>query len=28
MQVRQSEGFFEVWNGTPEEIRRLADAKR
>ena len=28
MQVRQSEGFFEVWNGTPEEIRRLADAKK
>ena len=24
MQVKQSEGFFEVWNGTPEEIRRLA----
>lgn len=28
MQVKQSEGFFEVWNGTPEEIRRLAEAKR
>lgn len=28
MQVQQSEGFFEVWNGTPEEIRRLAEAKR
>lgn len=25
MQVKQSEGFFEVWNGTPEEIRRLAE---
>ena len=28
MQVKQSEGFFEVWNGTPEEIRKLAEAKR
>ena len=28
MQVKQSEGFFEVWNGTPEEIRRLAEAKQ
>lgn len=28
MQVKQSEGFFEVWNGTPEEIRRLAEKKR
>lgn len=28
MQVTQSEGFFEVWNGTPEEIRRLAEARR
>jgi hypothetical protein len=28
MQVKQSEGFFEVWNGTPEEIRRLAEAKK
>lgn len=28
MQVKQSEGFFEVWNGTPEEIRTLAEAKR
>ena len=26
MQVNQSDGFFEVWNGTPEEIRRLAQA--
>jgi hypothetical protein len=25
MQVKQSEGFFEVWNGTPEDIRRLAE---
>ena len=24
MQVKQSEGFFEVWNGTPEDIRALA----
>ena len=23
MQVKQSEGFFEVWNGTPEEIMKL-----
>lgn len=23
MQVKQSEGFFEVWNGTPEEILKL-----
>ena len=22
MQVKQSEGFFEVWNGTPEEIMK------
>lgn len=28
MQVKQSEGFFEVWNGTPEEIRKLAEAKK
>jgi hypothetical protein len=28
MQVKQSEGFFEVWNGTPEEIRKLAEVKR
>ena len=28
MQVKQSEGFFEVWSGTPEEIRKLAEAKR
>lgn len=28
MQVKQSEGFFEVWNGTPEEIRQLAEKKR
>jgi hypothetical protein len=28
MQVKQSEGFFEVWNGTPEEIRELAEKKR
>jgi hypothetical protein len=28
MQVKQSEGFFEVWNGTPEEIRRLAETKK
>ena len=28
MQVRQGEGFFEVWNGTPEEIRKLAEAKK
>lgn len=28
MQVKQSEGFFEVWTGTPEEIRKLAEAKR
>lgn len=28
MQVKQSEGFFEVWNGTPEEIRRMADTQR
>ena len=28
MQVKQSDGFFEVWNGTPEEIRRLAEAKK
>ncbi|UJW79220.1 hypothetical protein [Hydrogenophaga sp. SL48] len=25
MQIQQSEGFFEVWNGTPEDIRRLAE---
>lgn len=24
MQIQQNEGFFEVWNGTPEDIRRLA----
>lgn len=23
MQIKQSEGFFEVWNGTPEEIQRM-----
>lgn len=28
MQVRQSEGFFEVWTGTPEEIRKAAEQKR
>lgn len=28
MQVKQSEGFFEVWNGTPQEIRRLSEAKK
>lgn len=28
MQVKQSDGFFEVWSGTPEEIRKLAEAKR
>ena len=28
MQVKQSEGFFEVWSGTPEEIRKLAEAKK
>ncbi len=28
MQVKQSEGFFEVWNGTPEEILKRAEAKR
>jgi hypothetical protein len=28
MQVKQSEGFFEVWNGTPEEIRKAAEQKR
>jgi hypothetical protein len=28
MQVRRSEGFFEVWNGTPEDIRRLAKTSR
>ncbi len=28
MQVKQNEGFFEVWNGTPEEIRRLAESKK
>jgi hypothetical protein len=28
MQVKQSEGFFEVWNGTPEEIRRLAESRK
>ena len=25
MQIQQNEGFFEVWNGTPEDIRRLAE---
>lgn len=25
MQIQQNEGFFEVWNGTPEAIRRLAE---
>lgn len=24
LQVRQSEGFFEVWSGTPEQLRRAA----
>lgn len=24
LQVRRSEGFFEVWNGTPEDIQRMA----
>lgn len=28
MQVRRSDGFFEVWNGTPAEIRRLAETKK
>ena len=28
MQVKQSEGFLEVWNGTPEEIKRLAETKK
>jgi hypothetical protein len=28
LQVSQREGFFEVWNGTPAEIRQLAEAKR
>ena len=28
LQVKQSEGFFEVWTGTPEDIRKLAEAKK
>ncbi|MCY1378641.1 hypothetical protein D9M69_662950 [compost metagenome] len=24
LQVRQSEGFFEVWSGTPEQLRQAA----
>lgn len=27
LQVRQSEGFFEVWSGTPEQLRRAAQAR-
>jgi hypothetical protein len=28
LQVRQSEGFFEVWSGTPEQLRRAAQARQ
>ncbi len=28
MQVKQSDGFFEIWSGTPEEIRKLAESKK
>jgi hypothetical protein len=28
VQVRRSEGFFEVWNGTPDDIRKLAKTSR
>jgi hypothetical protein len=27
LQVRQSEGFFEVWSGTPDQLRRAAQAR-
>jgi hypothetical protein len=28
MQVNQSEGFFEVWNGTPAEVLKTAEAAK
>lgn len=28
MQVKQSEGFFEVWNGTPAEVLKTAQAAK
>lgn len=28
MQLKRSEGFFEVWNGTPEDLRRMAESKQ